>query len=241
MSCKRTRLLVEVRSALRVLMDDPERTEKVFEIIDALAGRQPERLIRAVRHDPSGPRLFAERPEFDTSTCDFDALLALPIGSFGRTYAEWMREHAFTPGLRDHEVPASDPDVAYLGQRLTQVHDFWHVLSGYNRDPIGELGVLTFGWAQTHSRGIGFVLANVLWRDLREQWQRGRWMSPLVPHLWRAWRAGRRARFLAPLILEDFFELPLSSLRKLLAIQPLETSIDAEALAPISPPSRVVA
>jgi ubiquinone biosynthesis protein COQ4 len=233
--------LAEARSALRVLMDDPERTEKVFEIVEAVAGRQPERLVRAVRNDPSGPRLFAERPEFDASTCDFDALLALPDGSFGRTYAEWMREHAFTPGLTDREVPSGDPDVVYLAQRLTQVHDFWHVLSGYNRDPVGELGVLTFGWAQIRSRGIGFILANVLWRDLCEHWQRGRWMSLLAPHLWHAWRAGRRARFLAPLILEDFFELPLGSLRKLLAIQPLEKSIDAGALAPIAAPSRIAA
>jgi ubiquinone biosynthesis protein COQ4 len=220
------------------LMEDPGQTELVFEIGEALAGNQPRRLLGRVRRDPAGGRLISRRPIFDPSTCDLEELTKLPEGSFGRTFAEWMRENRFEPGLMDRETRADDPDVAYLGRRLTQVHDFWHVLSGYNRDPIGELGVLAFSYAQTHSRGIGFILLSVLARSIRQNWaDRGRPWSPLVGYLWRAYRAGRRARFLPPLILEELFPVPLSSARTLLGIEPLERPFDPQSLPPIGAPA----
>jgi ubiquinone biosynthesis protein COQ4 len=223
-----------------VLSDEPERTEKICEIVEALAGRHSERLVRRVRKAPGGARLFAERPRFDPSTCDFDALLALPVGSFGRTYAAWMQEHHSTPGSLEPNIAADDPDLIYIAQRMIQVHDFWHVLSGYNRDPLGELGVLTFGWAQTHSRGIGSVLATLVWLNLRESWRRGRVTSPLLAYLWRAWRTGRNTCFLAPVIFEDFFDLPLATVRKLLRIAPFEAAVEFGALVPFPVPTRAV-
>ena len=224
------------RSAMQQLTEDPDRTEMVFEITEALAGRQPERLLRRIECDPAGVRLLAERPAFDPEHCDLDALMQLPEGSFGRTFAEWMKENEFAPGLMQRDFDGGDPDLAYLGQRLTQVHDFWHVLSGYNRDPIGELGVLMFGWAQMHSYGIGYILGTILLRNLRETWRAGKLRSPLAAYLWRAYRAGRRARFLAPLVLEDLFPLPLPTVREMLRIEPLTKPFVPEGLPPIAAP-----
>ena len=223
------------RAAMQALEKDPERTEMVFEITQALAGSSPERLLRRLRGDPAGRRLLEARPVFDPSTCDLDALLALPAGSFGRVFAEWMRLNDFRPGLIDRPgADHADPDLAYLGKRLTQVHDFWHVLSGYNRDPVGEIGVLAFGWAQMHSYGIGYILGTVLWRSLREAWRQGRLASPLVGYMWRAYRAGRRARFLLPVHLEELFPLPLDQARTMLGIEPLREAIAPDALPPIA-------
>ena len=227
----------EARAALEKLMDDPEQTELVFVIVEALAGRQPERLQRRIRRAPGGERLLRERPEFDPNTCDLEQLGALPPGSFGHEFARWMRKNDFQPGLMDRESTTGNPELAYLGKRLTQVHDFWHVLSGYNRDPVGELGVLGFSYGQTGSHGIGFILLHIAARSLREHWKSERrpW-SPLLPYLWRAFRAGRRATFLPPLELEALFGLPLESVRALLGIQPLRHSLAADALPPIAAP-----
>ncbi len=224
------------RAAMKELAEDPEKTEKVFVIVEALSGKNSQRLLRSIRQDPAGIRLLRERPVFDTSTCDLDDLLALPAGSFGRTFAEWMTLNGFEPGLMERKSSAPDPEVAYLSQRLTQVHDFWHVLTGYNRDPVGELGVLAFGWAQMHSLGIGYLLGTILMRSTRSTWSEGKLVSPLLPFMWRAYRAGRRARFLAPLVLEDLFEMPLDEARGLLGVEPLRESISAEALPPIAAP-----
>lgn len=230
----------DARAALDELMQDPERTELVFEITGALAGRQPARLARRVRRSPGGDRLLRARPVFDAESCDLDTLAELPPGSFGAEFASWMKSNGFTPGLmeRDFSASSDDPDAAYLAARLTQVHDFWHVLTGYNRDPVGELGVLAFSFGQSRSRGIGFLLGVVLWRSIVESWRTSRrpW-SPLVPYLWRGYRAGRRAAFLVPLQLEELFPLPLGGVRDLLGVEPLKRSFGEEALPPIAVPA----
>ena len=64
-------------------------------------------------------------------------------------------------------------------------------------------------------------------------------MSPLVSFMWRAYRAGRRARFLAPLVVEDLLEMPLGEARELLGIEPLRESISPDALPPIAAPLAV--
>ena len=91
--------LGDARAALEELLLDPERTELVFEITEALAGRQPRRLLQRVRRSSEGKRLLRERPIFDTHTCNFETLERLPAGSFGREFAHWMRTHGFQPGL----------------------------------------------------------------------------------------------------------------------------------------------
>jgi ubiquinone biosynthesis protein COQ4 len=219
-------------------MEDPEQTELVFEITQAMAGKQPRRLLRRIRATTAGERLLREQPIFDDTTVDLDQLATLPEGSFGHEFTRWMRHNGVTPGLMERESTASDPDLAYLGKRLTQVHDFWHVLSGYNRDPIGELGVLAFTFAQSGSYGIGLIVGMVVWRSMREHWRTERrpW-SPLIPYVWRGYHVGRRAQFLPPLILEELFPLPLESVRALLQIQPLRRSFTPEALPPIAAPS----
>ena len=201
-------------------------------------GKQPLRLLRRIRRTPAGERLPREQPIFNDSTVDLDPLATLPEGSCGHEFTPWMRHHGFTPGLMERESTASDPDLADLGKRLMQVHDFWHVLTGYDRDPISELGVLAFSFAQSGSYGIRFILAMVVWRSIREHWRtRRRPWSPLVPYVWRGYRVGRRAQFLPPLILEELFPLPLESVRALLQIQPLRRSFTPEALPPIAAPS----
>ncbi len=231
--------LKDARSALDELMRDPEQTERAFEIAEALAGNQPLRLLRRVRRAPGGERLLRERPAFDESTCDLREVAKLPEGSFGREFAGWMLDNQFTPGLMHRETTARDADVAYIGRRLMQVHDFWHVLTGYNRDPVGELGVLAFSFAQTRSRGIGFIVGMVVWRSLRENWRTSRRLwSPLIPYAWRAYGAGRRAHFLPPLVLEELFARPLEAVRALLGIEPLARSFSPEALPPIAVPAR---
>ncbi|MEW6267996.1 MAG: Coq4 family protein [Thermodesulfobacteriota bacterium] len=222
---------------MKTLLDDPEQTEMAFEVVEALAGKQPQRLWKRIQRDPAGARLVSERPVFDTSTCNLDDLLALPAGSFGRTYAEWMKQNGFRPGLMDREPNTTDPDLRYLGKRLMQVHDFWHVLTGYNRDPIGELGVLAFGWAQAHTYGIGFLIGMVLLRTTVQTVREGRLWNPVLPFVWHAYRTGRRARFLAPLVLEDLFPLPLSEVRGLLGIEPNRERLFPEALPPIAVPA----
>ena len=230
----------DARNALRVLLRDPDQTERALEIGEALAGRQPQRLLSRLRRSQEGTRLLRERPLLDANSCDLPELLRLPHGTFGHEFARWMLDNKLTPGLMEHEPTTQDPDLAYLCKRVMQMHDFWHVLSGYNRDPIGELGVLAFSYGQSHARGIGFILLAVLARNARESWHEShRLRAPLLGYLWQGYRRGRHAAFLPEVILEDYFPLPIDSVRQLLKIEPLRQSFSAAALPPIAVPHPV--
>ncbi len=232
--------LRDARRALRELLRDPEQTERVLEIGEALAGRQPQRLLARVRRSLEGARLLREQPLVDARGCDLQELLRLPHGTFGHEFARWMLDNELQPGLMQREPAALDPDLAYLSKRVMQVHDFWHVLSGYNRDPIGELGILAFTYGQSRPRGIGFILVSVIARSVRESWRdTHRLSSPLILYLWQGYQRGRRALFLPEVILEDYFSLPIDSVRQLLRIEPLRNSFNAEALPPIAAPDRL--
>jgi ubiquinone biosynthesis protein COQ4 len=215
------------RTALGRLIEDPERTEQVFELIEALAGNSGERLFQRFLRDPEGPRLLRERPALLAVLGDLAALESLPEGSFGRTYAAFMREGELrAEGLQEASEQAEryereqplDPDREWFYARLRDMHDLWHVLTGYGRDVAGEAANLAFTWAQTRNRGVAvIVMASVVVgpKTLDLAWPR---------YLRRAWQRGRRARLLCAARYEELLPLPLDEARRRLAV-----SLPAEA------------
>jgi ubiquinone biosynthesis protein COQ4 len=210
------------RTALGRLIADPERTEQVFELIDALAGSSGERLFQRFLRHPDGPRLLREKPSLLATLSDLRRLEALPEGSFGRVYAAFMREEELrAEGLMEASEQAEresreaiDPDRDWFYARLRDMHDLWHVLTGYGRDVAGEAANLAFTWAQTRNRGVAAIVlaAAVLGpKTLDLHWSR---------YLWRAWRRGRRAALLCAARYEELLALPLEQVRQRLGVEP---------------------
>jgi ubiquinone biosynthesis protein COQ4 len=208
--------------AVRTLMDDPDRTEQAFEVIAALSGRDFERLFQRFLTHPDGRALLAERPSLLETLSDREALRALPEGSFGRAYADFMEAgHLTAQGLVEAEaaseaavrIKSIDAERAWFGNRLRDIHDLWHVLTGYGRDEAGEAANLAFTFAQMPQRGIALILLFILTRPhgSRVQWPR---------YLYRAWKRGRRAAWLPAVVYERLLPLPLETVRSLLAIPP---------------------
>jgi ubiquinone biosynthesis protein COQ4 len=208
---------------------------------DAARGRSGHLLAR-VRRSEAGRALLRDHPSLDPHTCDLQDLLRLPRGTFGYEYARWMRDNGFHS--ENHIAPtnaleeAGESDQQYLCERILETHDFWHVLTGYNCDAAGELGLLAFTLGQTGAPGIKRILARVLAREVEDGWRHGhRIRSPLIQYLMRAWNRGRRARLLVPIDVEDYLILPLDSVRQRLAIDPVEEPLTPDALPPISVPA----
>lgn len=208
-------------NALRILIDDPKRTEQVFEITDALSGRGFERGFQKFRAHPDGRRLLAERPSLLATLADRAALRALPVGSFGRAYVEFMESgNLSAEGLVQAEAMAElryreepdDPARRFYGERIRDMHDLWHVLSGYGMDEAGEAANLAFTFSQIPNLGIGLIVgAAALLGPSGVRWQR---------YLFRAWRRGRRAALLTVAPYEQLLAQPLDEVRALLRIQP---------------------
>jgi ubiquinone biosynthesis protein COQ4 len=214
---------VRAWKALRGLVADSQRTEQVFEITDALAGNSFERSFQRFRRHPDGQRLLAERPSLLETLSDRAVLRALPAGSFGRAYAEFMESGNLTAeGLVEAERMAeshaqkqeADADRQFFGDRVRDMHDLWHVLTGYGMDEAGEAANLAFTQAQIPNKGIGLILAAAAVigpKDLALSWQR---------YLLHAWRRGRRAVLLTVVPYEELLGQPLDAVRTLLHVQP---------------------
>lgn len=160
----------QAAAAVRGILRDPNDTAQVFRLIDALSGPTPRHLLGRFRASRAGARLLAERPRLRELLRDREALAALPEGSLGRAYLAFMTEGGLTPeGLEqasDVLGPERDgrDEAAWIGQRMRDTHDLWHVVTGYRGDLLGESSLLGFTFVQTGTRGIGLLAAVSLLR-----------------------------------------------------------------------------
>ena len=213
-------------NALKILIADPQRTEQVFEITDSLAGASFERLYQQFAHHPDGQRLLAERPSLLAKLSDRAALHALPAGSFGRTYAEFMERGKLTAdGLVEADMMVErgdrrieEPNRRFYGDRVRDMHDLWHVLTGYGMDEAGEAANLAFTLAQIPNKGIGLIVTAAAVIGTQE------WSLGWPRYLYRAWRRGRRAAMLTVAPYESLLERPLDEVRRALNIEPPEVA-----------------
>lgn len=209
-------------AALRRLIADPEDTPQVFEVIRAMGGPSLRRGLRRFRETAFGRQALAEKPSLLAALRNREALAALPDGSLGRTYFEFVYGEALSAdGLVEASMDADmqaysyeDPNLSWYGQRMRDQHDLWHSVTQYGRDPFGEACLLAFTYAQTRNRGIGLI-------TLTAGWQLRRAMGGGVLHaLWRAYQAGRHASWLPAQDWEALLPLPVSEVRRLLAVKP---------------------
>lgn len=203
--------------ALQRLFANPDDTAAVFEIIDALPGRSGERAFRRFAASPTGQKVLqAERELLDVLN-DREALLALPEGSLGRTYAAFTAtEQISADGL----VAASqgdgarqldpDPGAQRFFNRLRDSHDLEHVVSGFGRDLRGEGALLALGLAQLWTPGIGLIVGMAWLRGDREE-------RRVIQD---GWRRGRRAAWLAGVDWEALLPRPLDEVRRRLRLDP---------------------
>jgi len=203
--------------AIRALLRDPDDTGQVFKIVDALSGNTGARLFRRFQSTPSGPRILEERRDLLQTLCRREALAALPAGSLGRSYLDFVTKEQITAdGLvaasqeAREQVEALGEDYRRTMERLRDMHDLWHVVAGYGRDLVGEASLLAFTFAQTWNPGVGFIVA-VAYLRLGD--------APGARELLReAFRRGQRAAWLPGEDWEALLARPLEEVRARLGL-----------------------
>jgi ubiquinone biosynthesis protein COQ4 len=198
--------------ALYDLIRDPEDTTRVFVLGLLVSRRAYPVLLARITTDDRGARLLRERPAIDSAHVDFARLRALPATTLGGAYARYLDAKQLDPDL--FQPPPGLPEVpSYIAQRMRQVHDLWHVLTGYDTDVPGEIALQAFTWAQTDAPSAALVTIGGLLRF-------GVSDRGLFVRVVDAYRRGRRAEFLAPIWLEEMWERPLDEVRAELGIVP---------------------
>jgi ubiquinone biosynthesis protein COQ4 len=217
---------LDARRALRLvraLMDDPEQTQLVFELMDAVGGAGDEPLFQDFARSSEGRQILALQPSLLAALSDREALRRLPDGSLGRAYLAFVEVRGFAADglqmLNDRGLAAAnrslDPQRRFFYERATAMHDLWHVLTGYGTDESGEAALLAFSFAQgIAGRGIRLILAAAAWRA---PWDGG---LAFQRQLFAAWRRGRRSARLVRARYEELLPSSLEAVRRALRIPP---------------------
>ncbi len=146
------------------LIADKEDTSQVFHIVEALNGDADVRDFELFMASANGPKLLAQRRHLPDMLDDHAPIEQLPEGTVGRAYLTFMqRENLSAAGLvAESEVQRNnhaehDDDLLWYVNRLRDTHDLYHVLTGYNRDALGEAALLGYTHSQHQGRGISFI------------------------------------------------------------------------------------
>jgi ubiquinone biosynthesis protein COQ4 len=205
--------------ALRRLLRNKEDTRQVFEIMRALSGDSTNKCYQRLCSTLQGGRIAYERQEFARRLMDDAWLDTFPQGSVGAAYRHFIRSQQISAdGLADvsregaGEIDAPHP-VAWMGRRIRDVHDVWHVLSGYGRDGLGEACLVAFSYPQTRSLGWALIALGAVSRT-----RGGRY--PYAKAILQGYRRGKAAKWLLGEDYEALFAEPLEAARRRLGITP---------------------
>lgn len=208
-------------SSIRLILNKDD-TRQVFEVVTALSRDSARRLFRRFVATPYGRRVVTEPVELENILGDFPRLRAMAPGTLGRAYVDFMDEAGFTPqGLIDaaDEAGVSLMDYPELKafsrafRHLEISHDLWHVLTGYGRDPLGEICNLVFTRRQTGNPGLKLIIRMGLLALKLE-----RWSFPALKAAAEARRMGDAVDFLLQHDVEAMLEEPIADVRKRLGI-----------------------
>jgi ubiquinone biosynthesis protein COQ4 len=206
--------------AFRRLVADKEDTRQVFEIMRALAGRSFPKGYQRLLETTEGGRQAALAVELADLLEDRAWLESFAEGSVGAAYRAFIAPRALSAyGLAADSRKLTDADidiqhpVAWYARRLRDVHDVWHVLTGYGTDALGEACVVAFSYPQTGSLGFVLIAGGAAY-----EFGRLPGGGAFAKAIWQAYRHGRDAAWLPAVDYEVLFRQPLDVARERLGI-----------------------
>jgi ubiquinone biosynthesis protein COQ4 len=210
--------------ALRRLLANGDDTAQVFRIMRALNGDVTQRSYRKLLTMPGGGRLAYQRVELAQRLTDRAWIDSFAEGTVGAAYRNFldstgysadglvevsMAEGAFQDGSIEHPY-------AWMGRRERDIHDLWHVLTGYKADEhLGEACLVAFSYAQTGGLGWAFIGAGAALKSIRVTGE-----LAFVRAVREGYRAGKRAAWLHGEDYEALLAEPIDAARKRLGIEP---------------------
>lgn len=208
---------VRAARALKALLANPDDTKEVFKLIDALSSGPSPRLVEKMLANRTGTRVLTEKPDLLARLQDRAVLAKLPEGSLGRAYLAFMSTGDLNPAFLVQASAdgglahggATDDD--YLGRRMRDQHDLWHVVTGYQGDLLGEASLLAFTFAQTWNLGIG-VIVGAAFATSGDPDATRMFLDAFV--------RGARAAWLPAVLWEEMLDRPLDEVRARLRVGP---------------------
>lgn len=208
-------MLIIAKSFIAMLCGD-DSLATVGQLSDALVETPAFDLAaRQLQRDPACARLIRDR--YIPPRHDLDKLLTYPPNSLGYSYAVAMQKSGFDPNL--HVGMTAETDAKYVELRLSQTHDLWHIITGFDTSAIGEIGLQTVHLAQFPYPLATILVANSLISSTLFAPEE---LPKLLGAIARGWQMGETARSLFAQKWEESWEKPLVEWQMELNIQPIE-------------------
>ncbi len=225
----RGRIRREWKHGLRSLwrfVTTPSDLANSFEAMFALAGPTLEREFRKFASHPVGRSMLEEHPRRDLNALlrNRGALAAMPKGSFARAYLDYLGGDEM--GSADYFLEAAgldekarrfgwSDDQLWFVKRMANSHDLFHVVTGYDRDVTGEVGVVCYTAGQIPLLPLRMLL---LYFSL---------LKPSQPIHWGrfvrdSYRHGRQTPSLACVDYEALLPMPLAEARRDIGVRTLQ-------------------
>lgn len=217
----------------RELLKDKENTAEVFPIFEALPWKGVIPAGRAFLTLERGQKLRESEPFLPDLLDDHEALRKLPEGSLAQAYCDFMEREGLTAhGLVEEyrrfagDRPVFDDQFQWYFNRMRDVHDLLHVLTGYGRDALGEQCVLAFTYSQQPSPAHLFLgYAGGL-----EIKKGDKFKVPVFKAVREAQKLGKACPRIAEQPIRDLLSLPLEEARRRLNITPARYYAEAHAI-----------
>lgn len=160
---------------------------------------------------------------------DLDHLRALPDGSFGRAYCDWIVDNRLDPRIAaDYErwhtelAAAGELDdmpvpIRHAVVRLFQTHDFQHLVTGYGSCPQGEIAQFAFCLAQIRfpyfAMWVSAITADICFVQPEL-------IEPMLDAIADGWQLGRSVGNIQAVQWEEVLAEPLDEVRARYGITP---------------------
>ena len=208
-------------SAAQALMADPKDTQQVFIVMKAMNRGANAKGYQKLLRTRKGGEIASQKLELADRLNDPNYRKRFVAGTVGHSYHKMMEATGYSAaGLADiSNIEALDKNVQHpyewYKRRLRDVHDIWHVLTGYSPDePLDESCLVAFSYGQT--KGLGWAVIAVLSIVSRLKVENGRFH---IAAIWEAFRNGRKAKWLPGEDYEKLLAEPLDAARERLNIQ----------------------
>ena len=215
---------------MRRLIKNPDATDEVFAIIEALSGDSLRKGFSRFVTTNLGRRVLVERRSLLETLLNREYLATLPQHSLAAHYLSFVtQENISAKGLVEPSegmrgMKNLGADTLLFANRQRDMHDLWHTLTHYGRDELGEVCLLAFTCAQSPNRGLAFIALVGIFQ-LSKRYGRG-----VSGAAYRAYQDGKNAAWLPGQDWEYLLTQPIGNVRAQLNIPPPQRYQDLQRL-----------
>jgi ubiquinone biosynthesis protein COQ4 len=216
--------------AIRKLLANGDDTTQVFRIMKALnVGNSEKNYARLIATEQGG-RLAYDRLELTQRFTDRAWVAQFAPGTVGAAYRHFLETTGYSAdGLAEVSKVIREDELAHpygwFGRRIRDIHDIWHVLTGYKADEsLGEACLVAFSYAQVGGLGWAWIGGAAALKSLKVTGN-----TLFARAVWEGYRNGRKARWLAGEDYEALMAEPIEAARARLGIRKPVAYLKAQA------------